>query len=74
MPTGRSDDAGVIGDKERTGSLTAPSHAPGKRFLAARDRRPRTVSKAVLLPCRDCKPALRAREIADIRQTTGNRS
>src|SRR5215471_15667756 len=43
----------------RTKSLTAPSHAPGKRFLDCRDRRPRTASEAVLLPCRDCKPALR---------------
>src|SRR6266536_5305054 len=33
-----------------------PSHAPGKRFLVARDRTPRTASEAVLLPSRDCKP------------------
>src|SRR5262245_65783327 len=43
----------------RTESLTAPSHAPGNGFWIARDRRPRTASEAVLLPCRDCKPALR---------------
>jgi hypothetical protein len=30
-------------DRERA---TAPSHAPGKRFLDARDRRPRTASEA----------------------------
>src|SRR6266480_2006806 len=48
----------------RTESLAAPSHAPGKRFLDARDRRPRTASEAVLLPCRDCKPALRPRKTA----------
>jgi len=48
----------------RTESLAAPSHAPGKRFLDARDRRPQTASEAVLLPCRDCKPALRPRKTA----------
>src|SRR6266699_1821582 len=48
----------------RTESLGAPSHAPGKRFLDARDRRSQTASEAVLLPCRDCKPALRPRKTA----------
>ncbi len=48
----------------RTESLAAPSPRSGKRFSDARDRRPRTASEAVLLPCRDCKPALRPRKTA----------
>ena len=55
----------------RTESLVGPSQAPGKRFLDARDRRPRTASEAALLPSRECKPARRPRETAGYSSTLG---
>src|SRR6266487_4866463 len=55
----------------RTESLVAPSQAPGKRFLDARDRRPGTASEAALLPSRECKPARRPRETAGYSSTLG---
>jgi hypothetical protein len=40
--------------------------------LVPRDQRPRAPPEALLLPCRDCKPALRQRKTAGIRPITGN--
>jgi hypothetical protein len=43
----------TVAARMRTESLVAPSQAPGKRFLDARDRRPGTASEAALLPSRE---------------------